>query len=232
MSKNLKLTALILSAVMMISCIPANIFAGNPEVLRDAKGSYVKYVYDEKNRVVSAIDLGSTLIAEGKPRAYVSYYPSGEVKRHTDANGNYVNYTYDALNRVVSEKVNEENKTTPIRTTTYAYSYENVTIGGEEIYAFKVVKTVSSQGSSFSSTAYYDSSYRLIKEIDLGTHSEITYDEAGNIKSVKTKDGREIAYVYADLMRKTAVVINPESDRIVNSYSYDKQGNVLSQTDG
>ena len=78
MSKNLKLTALILSAVMAVSCIPANIFSGNAEVLK---------ISDTEVRPLE--DFTEEL------QQYPEYYISGSLTKTTDRS-----YSYDSAGRL------------------------------------------------------------------------------------------------------------------------------------
>ena len=122
MSKNLKLTALILSAVMAVSCIPANIFAGNRTgMIKD--GTTTTYGFNILNQLISSgsqvtlsdsaralthsytYNANGDLISDTEVRPlddfteelqqYPEYYISGNLTKTTDRS-----YSYDSAGRL------------------------------------------------------------------------------------------------------------------------------------
>ena len=164
--------------------------------------SITAYSYDFMNNPISTTDaLGKTSTAQ--------YDVLGNMTSATDRNGNHVSYTYDALGRV---------KTVTAEDTTIAYEYN-------------LMGQISKMTDSSGVTNYeYDGLGLLTKETKGNIIKTYDYDNNGNRTAFTLTENGEatlnITYTYDNRNRLASVTANGET----TSYSYDANGNLLSQS--
>jgi RHS repeat-associated protein len=192
--------------------------AGNLASSTDPNGNVTQYEYDSRNRRVamidpdggvtrSAYDADNNLARVADPVGNITrfvYDARSRLVEETDPLGKKITYTYDAANNLIS-KVDRNG-----RETRYAYDDRNRLVREEWIGANDaIVNTI----------AYaYDAASNLISAFDAYSALVYTYDALGRVLTVDNR-GNE------------ATMGTPNIPRVVLTYAYDDNGNVLSVTD-
>ena len=232
MSKNLKLTALILSAVMAVSCIPANIFAGNLEVLK---------ISDTEVRPLE--DFTEEL------QQYPEYYISGSLTKTTDRS-----YSYDSAGRLtdtenvstiegtitklkdqygnVVQNLNQELDPTLYKFTEGAYTYN-----GEGQRVKKEVIMYDENGDALPTVTrkYYYTGDCVLFVADASNNKTIenVHDPSGNIllsqRFELTSNGNfeNGWYLFNTDIRGSVTSILREDLTFATGYVYDEYGNQI-----
>jgi YD repeat-containing protein len=192
--------------------------AGNLASLTDANGNVTQYQYDSRNRRVAMTD------PDGGVTRF-AYDADDNLARVTDPVGNVTRFVYDARSRLVEE-------TDPLgKKITYAYDA-----------ADNLIQKVDRNGRE---TRYaYDDLNRLVKEEWIGAADvilntiEYAYDAVSNLTSVFDAYS-SLEYTY-DARNRVQTVDNrgseatrgtPSVPRVILTYAYDDNSNVLSVTD-
>jgi RHS repeat-associated protein len=193
---------------------------GNVTAQIDALGNRTEYRFDNRDRQIQVIDANNTLLPEALRKFTATTYDAvGNVLSITDPLGNRTSYTYDGLNRLISD-TNELNKTR-----TYGYD-----AAGNRISM--------SDRNGRTTHYFYDNLNRQTAEIWLnGTGNGIrtitsTYDAASQLNSVSDPDS-SYAFTY-DLRGRLQTVDNqgtPSTPRVLLTYTYDANGNIISVFD-
>jgi len=190
--------------------------------------------------------------------ATYEYDKNDNLTRQQDNDGTVHTYEYDESNNLVKETLT---KGTLSKVWTIEYAYEDVTvhtgIGSARSYTNAYVTTEILQEGTETyelSKKYQDNLGRVIREVAQGIQVDYQYNAQGQITSQYKvgigSDGTEASgtvthtmYIFDANGNQTGVIVNPvynaESgtftvgdDTIVNTYTYDNRGNMLSHTDG
>ncbi|HKO42296.1 MAG TPA: PKD domain-containing protein [Pyrinomonadaceae bacterium] len=172
----------------------------------DANNHTTRFEYDRLGRRVKRVLPG------GQFETY-SYDAGGNLRQRTDFNGHPTTFAYDAMRRLLS-KTPDPSLNQPAIGFTYNVNGQRVTMtdaSGTTVYA-------------------YDTSDRLAgKQTPFGTLS-YTYDEAGNVSSLRSSNanGTSIDYSYDSLNRLASVKDNNllALNGGVTNYHYDAVGNL------
>lgn len=171
-------------------------------------GNKVSYTYDALNRPVSISYNGTT-------KWSFSYDANGNITLATDEQGNATTYSYDTDNRLV-KKVAPNGKVI-----NYAYDKNGNTVA-----------TSYSAGSTMVNNNYGFNPLDQLVTIARNSNNlvNITYDERGNISSVKNTNGTYTSYEYNGGNQLISVKIYDVNGNLINSfiYSYDSNGNQIS----
>ena len=173
------------------------------------------FSYDKRGRQISETDhLTDTL----SHTTAFEYDKAGNRVKQTDRMGKETHYVYDDLNRL---------KTTVDPAdgfTDYAYDSRN-----------NLIRLTDAGGNT--TRFEYDRLNRLVKEIrPLGQETHYAYDPSGNLVQRIDAENRLTAYTYDDAGRLTRIryhttALDPDPVKTV-AFTYDKQGNLLTYTDG
>jgi len=169
----------------------------------DQTGAAVNYSYDTVGR------LSKLTNASGQNIVTYTYDAVGRLSKETNGNGTYTNYTYDTASQLTSIINYRSNGAI---NSSYTYIYDN--LGRRNSVTTLEGKT----------TYGYDASGQLISvTLPTGRKIEYTYDGAGNRISVKD-NGVTTTYNTNNLNQYNKVG--------TNNYTYDKDGNLVSKTEG
>ncbi len=231
-------------------------------LLKDVGGSITRYVYDSENRKIQEISPNQYDSTEDGLNqnnidfeydddtvgAHWSYNTAGNVTSETDAAGNTTEYTYDIYGNVVSEKL----PSGAIYLYTYdaigrktQLSYKESEGSAEKLLEEYSYSSFESEENTKTITSYYDDSNystssvtynyddKEIQSVDgNGTVTQTTYTGFGEIQSVEREDYYEL-HKFDSLGRETQTYIKSDADHyIYNEKSYDKCGNILSESIG
>jgi RHS repeat-associated protein len=175
---------------------------GNLLSYTDAKGHATKYEYDRLNRRIKAISpLGFQTLYD--------YDPVGNVISKEDANGNTTLYAYDALDRLkLTAYPNGSKVKRDYDAVGNLIQISNIGIGLNDVTKFS-----------------YDELDRLTEVTrDYGSFSKsinYTYDENGNLATMRDPDGGITAY-QCDEIDRFVDITDPYGE--VTTYQYDKGG--------
>jgi RHS repeat-associated protein len=192
--------------------------AGNLASMSDPNGNVTQYQYDSRNRRVAMVD------PDGGVTSF-AYDADDNLARVTDPVGNITRFVYDARSRLVEE-------TDPLgKKITYAYDASN-----------SLISKVDRNGRE---TRYaYDDLNRLVREEWIGASDAIlntiayAYDAASNLTSVFDASSA-LVYTY-DARNRVKTVDNrgsettmgtPNVPRVILTYAYDDNSNVVSVAD-
>lgn len=184
-----------------------------------------------------------------------TYDAAGRLSSFTSADGSVETYTYDAAGNKLSESLSNPNsladgRSDPTRTTTFTYDAANRMVsqntGGETQYLAydKVGNTVSkTDGNGNVTLSEYDLQNRVTKVTNaLNEEISYTYDAVGNLVTTTNAEGHTFTQVY-DLNNRVIEVIEPAVDIYdvdsqitlahtpITKYTFDANGNTISQTD-
>lgn len=175
-----------------------------------------------------------------------------------DNDGTIHTYEYDESNNLIKETLTKGNQA---KVWTIEYTYEDVTvhtgIGATRSYTNAYVTTEILQEGTETyvlSKKYQDNLGRIIREVAQGVQVDYQYNAQGQVTSQYKvglgTSGTEASstvthtiYIFDANGNQTGLVENPVynaetgkftvgSDTIVNTYTYDNRGNMLSHTDG
>lgn len=192
---------------------------------RTEEGFDTDYIYDNAGKLTSQIDPFNLqteyfyndlnrldyLTADGRTYDY-DYYPDGMVKKLTYPNTNTnitTEYTYDNANRVKTV-ITKRASTTVLAS--YTYTYDNNS-------NIETVKDKNDQTTTY----HYDGQNRLTEAIYPSKTVVYEYDAFGNRKT-ETVNGSSEPLTYNGINRL-------ENDG-ENTYTYDRNGNTLTKSDG
>mgnify|MGYP002777042423 CR=1 FL=1 len=216
---------------------------GNLTKATDADSS-VTYTYDGADRLTKvsygtgrslefAYDAGgrrTKMVQDGFTTNY-SYDEVGRLQQLTDKNGaNIITYSYDNVGRLARE--NNGNGTY----TTYSYDAAGQLLN---IINYKADNSINSRFEYI-----YDGLGRRTSMTTLSGKTSYDYDATGQLTSVTLEDGRIIAYKYDGAGNRISVtdsgatttyntnILNQYTNVGGATYSYDKDGNLISKTQG
>ncbi|PIQ77845.1 hypothetical protein COV82_02515 [Candidatus Peregrinibacteria bacterium CG11_big_fil_rev_8_21_14_0_20_46_8] len=190
----------------------------------DAYGNYLEYAYDAVRNRLSARDKAGNLsqfsydefnrrVSEQDPSGAATGYlfdAAGNVTRMTYADGTAVNYEYDAGNR-----------RTVVRDA----------LAGERHFTYDAAGNVLSERDKSANVTnfVYDRLNRLVRETNaLGTVTAYGYDLNGNrVSEVTSGKTRSWSYDALDRLQDMR-----EGGAVLETFTYDGAGNVLTKTDG
>lgn len=210
---------------------------GNLVYYSDGLGAAEHYSYDFLGRL-TRVDSVEGGIASSITN---SYDANGTLVTATDRDGTVTEYTYDADNRVTSQKVSKGGMSRTYLTS-YAYEWQGEGDGKERI---QVVTSISPGQQTAKS--YYNVMGWNFKNIASGICTETEFDRHGEaiVQRVGAADGtgeQQVALtLYDNSGNPSMTVLNPvfqggqwkaTEDSVVESSTYDKRGNMLSETDG
>ena len=194
-----------------------------------SEGDTLNYSYDDNgNRTQVNLQLrnGDTLVTD------YSFDALNQLTSVTDNNGNVTTYSYDANgNQSRVQHANGSEQTYSYDILSHLIATETKDAGGTVLQNFSYTldatgrRTGISEGSGRETNYTYDDLYRLTGEniSDVSPYSaSYTYDAVGN-RTDATVDGISTTYILDD------------NDRLISqgatNYTYDDQGNTLSQDD-
>lgn len=182
----------------------------------ESKGVWVERVFTaDKNHVASVTD------AEGNKTQYEWDITKDLLKSLTDGNGNKLTYGYDAADRLISVSQDASvNGTKETVKNTYTYTKDRLT-------------AISHNGFNYGFS--YDAFGNTVAASIAGTQV-VSYQYAsrnGNLLKTVYANGDEIRYTYDSQDRMTASYLKSSSatEQLLNSYVYDKEGNLCKVTD-
>lgn len=190
----------------------------------DALGQVTTYTYDEVGARITQTDANkhtTTFAYDDLGRRTKrtlplgmsetqTYDSVGNLKTKTDFNGRTTTYTYDEVNRLLSKTPDSTFSQTPV-------SFTYTSTGQRE-----------SMTDPSGRTDYtYDLRDRLVRKATPEGTLSYLYDDAGNLKSMKSSnaDGTSVTYSYDKLNRLSEAVDNRPGSG-VTTYSYDDVGNL------
>lgn len=213
--------------------------------MSNALGETTSCQYDAMGRLISVEDplgriaayrydgmgnLTETLYPDGSTEK-TAYDSSGRVVSQTDADGGTVRYEYDGAGRLTAVTDQNGGRST--------YEYDRAgrltaytgAAGGTIRYSYGAGnRPVSVTDQLGNITEYhYDSAGRLISEKDAAGEKKTVYDAYGNITERTDEEGGVIHFRYDGENRLTAALYPDGSSAL---RTYDKAGNVASETDG
>lgn len=210
---------------------------GNLIYSSDGLGTVSSYSYDFLGRQISESRTEGSISSN---LAY-SYDANGTLIRETAKDGTVSEYTYDAENRLTEQKVSKGSMSRSYRTE-YAYEWQG---NGSSRERMQIVTGVSPGGKR--SQSYYNIKGWNTKNIASGICSETEYNRHGEAILQKTgaADGtgeqKVILTLYDNSGNPAVTIQNPVyengnwktgADSVTESSTYDKRGNVTSETDG
>ncbi len=203
----------------------------------DGLGTITLHEYDYLGRVVKStyIEGGITSTEE------MAYDDNGILLRKKDKNGTISVFSYDVRNRKIKEVV-KKGSIERTYITSYGYEwYDNLQDQQEILY----VVTQKNPGERAEKSYVNDAGWEL-KTVSNGIATINTYNRHGEmiLSITQTEDGQEMDQislnVYDNSGNQTAEIQNPvnqngiwkiDENSIVNLYTYDLRGNMLSMTD-
>ena len=176
-----------------------------------------------------------------------TYDGNGTLLSETGTDGITSSYQYDAMNRVTRTAKSGEGLT-QVSQTSYGYSDVSVNEGkdGKTSYQNALATTETVDGLVMNVT-YQDGLGRTVRQEADGVVTDYSYDLSGNQLTSYTKTGEDtgllVLHVLDENGNETATLQNPVwnnasgsyilgADTICETASYDKGGNLTSQTDG
>jgi len=218
---------------------------------KKTKEIYKKYLSSTETAITSiTYDYAGRPIREENAdgtQKLTSYNPNGTINTTTDAMGSITYYRYDGLNRLTD-------KWTPIETSLYIYDkyiYDKLGRVVEERTSKKKVTYPNTEiNTEFLSTmySYYSNGWLKTKTDYEGRSVEYCYDGDGNITKeivkVNNTESNVTEYTYNHLKKITTKnlhikkgdiagydINNSEDFILTTSYTYDKNGNLISIVD-
>jgi len=211
----------------------------SPPTASDPNGVVTTYTYDSAGNTTET-DLDSV-----RQSAY-TYNTHGQVSGSEDGEGNWTGFTYDTSGNVSS-------RTTGLNSslacpsgqvcpeTTYTYD----SAGRVLTEVAPLGNVVGGNPSQYTTTYTYDNDGRVLSVTDaLGNATSYTYDGAGNKTSVTDANGNRTVYTYNANNQVTSQQSGLEYDSATQaydcpsgdtcpttSYTYDANGNKLTETD-
>ena len=193
---------------------------GRLTTVTDARGGVTSYAYDEVGNRISQTDANghtTTFAYDARGRRTqrklpggqtesFTYDSAGNVTSHTDFNGKVTTYTYDSSNRLLSKTPDASFLKPPI---TYTYLPSG--------------RRASMTDTTGTTTYTYDASDRLIQVAKPNGTISYTYNLAGNLTSLNTSSGTQVAYAY-DALNRLSTVSEPATG--LSTYTYDPVGNM------
>lgn len=181
---------------------------GQQTLQKDALGRETKFEYDKLGRRAKRI------LPLGQVETY-SYDARGNLQSRTDFNGKTTTFSYDNMRRLLS-KTPDASLNQPTVSFTYNDSGQRETMtdaSGVTNYNYDVRNRLSSKQTPFGTLNY-------------------TYDEAGNIETLRSSNsnGVSVDYDYDELNRLSSVKDNRLSGNQTTGYTYDAVGNLQSYT--
>jgi RHS repeat-associated protein len=197
--------------------IKDRIFAGDEMIL-----SSVPDVKTSEKITQSACVTGSAIVI--RTTAY-EYDKVGNLVKETDCNGRSILYAYDAYNRIIRVTDHEGN------ITRIFYDEEGNVIKVVQRESYNSA-TDDGQGETYT----YDAMSRLIEVRDASETlvQKNVYDTDGLLAAVYDSSGKAVEYAY-DIGGRTTSITTPKANeigKVSQMYTYDTQGNVISDTDG
>ncbi|MFO0819074.1 MAG: RHS repeat-associated core domain-containing protein [Pirellulales bacterium] len=186
--------------------------SGNLQRLVDPNGNATSYEYDGRNRRSAMID------PDGGVTRF-AYDTDDNLVQVVDPVGNVTRFRYDARNRL-SEEID------PLGNS-LRYEYDSTD---------NLVRKIDRNGRE--TRFAYDDLHRLVREEWIGDNDQVvntiqyTYDAVGNLLAVADAFSA-LTYTY-DARNRPLTVDNqgtPEAPRVVLSYAYDDNSNVISMSD-
>ena len=210
---------------------------GNLVYSDDGLGTTEEYSYDFLGRLVRTDSVEGGIASSTTS----SYDDNGTLIRAVDRDGTVTEYAYDGANRVIRQKVSKGSMS---RTycTDYAYEWQG---SGDDRERIQVV-TATSPGQK-TAKSYYNVMGWNIKNVASGICTETEFDKHGEaiVQKAGAADGtgkQQILLTLYDNSGNPGITVkNPvyengqwkvAEDSVVESSTYDKRGNVLSETDG
>ena len=201
---------------------------GNELATTDAKGRTVSYSYDDANRVISETrpdpDGGGPLEA---PETTYTYDDVGNKLSATDPLGRTTRLAYDSVNRLLSTTRPDPDGIGPIVEPTTSRTYDP---NGNLASVVEPRGNAQAANPDDYRTRYsYDAAGRLLMTSDpLGHVTANTYDQVGNLVSVRDANSHTTAYGY-DGQGRLVTVVAPDGG--ATGYTYDDAGNRLTLRD-
>ncbi|MBN1331691.1 S8 family serine peptidase [Candidatus Dojkabacteria bacterium] len=181
---------------------------GNLTAAVNERGHTINYSYNAFDKVTTVEN------PDGTSKGF-SYDGNGNVLTSTDELGNVTSFTYDKMGRKLSE-------TDPAD---YTQNYAYDLLG----------RLVSESDKKANETNYeYDSVGNVTKVTDRGgNETTVAYDGGNRILTVNYPNGLELTNAYDGLGRKLSETKSGASlpSSVVEQYSYDDLGNLISKTD-
>jgi uncharacterized protein (TIGR02594 family) len=201
-------------------------YAGNVAELRNPDLSLVRYAYNNASKIDS-VDYKKDLVSAWVPLVLnIDYSPTGQVSKKVNANGVITNYDFDDTNLYRLKNIKSS---TPTITNLQDILYTYDKVGN----VLEVVDT-SANIASKKSVYTYDNLYRLASATITNTGNSSNYSQTfsyspiGNITSKSDNTG---TYQYNGSTLAGSFA-NPHSVTNIGlkTYTYDKNGNLLSGT--
>jgi RHS repeat-associated protein len=196
--------------------------------------SSTRYVYDDLYQI-------EKISQSGAAATYVSYTKSGRVSTIKDDKGILYTYHYDTVtgqllditeevteefSDVIIPEVNENTISNIVSTNTYL-DYTPSRLSYQKLFTETTIETNNTIIAA-ASLAYIPTISNTLGSI-LTYKTEYTYDNAGNIKTVKDKAGSLTTYQYNEI-NEVSQIIDPMNK--ISYFSYDEDGNVRQTIDG
>jgi RHS repeat-associated protein len=202
--------------------------AGNELAITDAKGRTTSYAFDDANRVLSETrpdpDGGGPLEA---PVTKYTYDDVGNKLSATDPLGRTTTFAYDSANRLVSTTGPDPDGAGSLVAPTTSRTHDP---NGNLASIVEPRGNVQGGDPDDFRTRYsYDAAGRLLTTTDpLGHVTANTYDQVGNLVSVRDANNHTTAYGY-DAAARLLSVTAPDGGS--TNYTYDDAGNRLTRRD-
>lgn len=198
--------------------------AGKLATVTNAAGDTQTYIVDGNGYTTSVTDFaGNATLTE--------YNIQNKPVKITDPEGNVTQYTYNSDGLKGSDIVVMSQNAADNLTTTYVYDQKG-----------RLISTTDPRGNTISYT--YDQKGQLTATTDALSHTATsTYDTMGRVDTATDANGGTVKYLYDSMGRvlsevaKNVTYTDPATGSTVTqdittmSYTYDKRGNKLTQTD-
>ncbi|MFE1876813.1 DUF6531 domain-containing protein [Streptomyces sp. NPDC059496] len=183
------------------------------DVSRVSQGnSQWSYEYNDKKQLTE-------VRSSNRNVARYTYSPSGQMKSVTTANGHQETYEYDEAGNLLSITSPDGAR----QTRTYDPSGRLQTLTDPR------GNQSGSNSAGYTTTYAYDNADRILSVKDAKGGAKVnSYDEFGNLKTVKDPAGRVSVYMYDTANR---LISTKSSDGAVVSITYNSMGQVESRTD-
>ncbi|MDQ3907492.1 MAG: DUF6531 domain-containing protein, partial [Acidobacteriota bacterium] len=194
----------------------------------DALSQITQYGYDELGQQTSQTDANNhttryeydalgrrsrRVLPLGQSETY-AYNADGTLRSRTDFNGKTITYAYDSLRRLLS-KTPDPSLNQPAVSFTYTAAGQRETM----------------TDATGTTTYAYDARNRLLSRATPNGTLTYTYDDAGNLKTVRSSNanGASVDYGYDLLNRLSQATDNRQpAGRQQTTYAYDNVGNLQS----